>query len=887
MRRSLALVSFLAVFLSLTLLRTEVPARAQQPPPPPPTAVAEEPLRSAGERPIDIKHLRLDLKVDLPNKTAEGEATLTFRALRDLSEIRLDAVEFTVTKVTLTRDKEAVPTRFAHDGKNLLVTVPGGLKADDAGKLVVAYKVRDSRAGLHFFAPTKANPDVPLTVWSQGEPITNRYWIPCLDQPNQRQSTELVVTVAAGFEVLSNGALVERKENADKTVTFHWLQEKPHPSYLVTLVVGQFDVVREEWNKVPVLYYVPKGRQPDVARTFGRTREMLDFFSGRFGIQYPWDKYAQVVVEQFTSGGMENTSATTLTDRALHDERALLDSSPDSLIAHELAHQWWGDLVTCRDWSHLWLNEGFASYAEALWAEHKLGADEYQYNMLLKGRAAMAGDKERPMVDRRYPFPRSMFDARAYPKGAFVLHMLRQRLGEELFWKGIKRHGTDHRLQSVDTHDFQRSMEVESGRDLERYFYDWTERAGHPTLEVLSDYDAAAKRVRIVVKQTQAGEAFHFILKAKVSGFTFTKVTDLQGRGKHLEDTIDLNVSQKETQVDIPFEMRPDVIEIDPDQGILAEIKETKGRDLWQQQLAEGSMVSRVRAAQYFGGSKLRADREALAKALADEKFWGVQVEIAAALGASGGEPSRDALIAGLKLDHPKTRRACADQLGKFPRDAVAAAALKELLKKGDASYFVEAAAVASYAKLEQADAVAVLLPWLGKASHNEVLSTAALRGLGDTHDLAALDPLIAWTKPGKARANRTAALAALAKLARSANPDRKQLERVEAALVVCLDGEAVPIRMAALTALRDFGDAAEPTTATLEALVQHDSDERVQEAARATLKRIKEKGAGPAEATKLREELDRLKKTQDVLRERLDKYEKLEKKGGPPADKP
>src|SRR5262249_21782743 len=153
----------------------------------------------------------------------------------------------------------------------------------------------------------KAEPDTPLTVWSQGESTTNRYWIPCFDQPNVRQSTEMVVTVAAGNDVLSNGALLSRKENADKTVTFHWKQEKPHPSYLITLVVGQFDVVEEKWEKVPVLYYVPRGRKADVARTFGRTREMLEFFSKRFGVEYPWEKYAQVVVEQFTAGGMENT----------------------------------------------------------------------------------------------------------------------------------------------------------------------------------------------------------------------------------------------------------------------------------------------------------------------------------------------------------------------------------------------------------------------------------------------------------------------------------------------------------------------------------------------------------------------------------------------------
>ncbi len=858
MRRSLALLPLAGLLLSLALLQPAVLVRGQTPAP------TEEPLRTAGDRPIDIKHIRLDLKVDLPNKTVDAEATLTFRTLRDLSSIRLDAVEFTVSAVKLTKDKTEVQMRFSHDGKNLVVDIPKGLKADEDGKLTIAYKVREPRSGLHFFGPTKAAPDTPLTVWSQGEPTTNRYWIPCLDQPNQRQTTELVVTVAAGNEVLSNGKLVERKENDDKTVTFHWLQDKPHPSYLVTLVVGPFDVVREEWNKLPVLYYVPKGRKDDVQRSFGRTREMLDFFSKRFGVDYPWDKYAQVVVEQFNSGGMENTSATTMTDRILHDQRAMLDSTPDAIIAHELAHQWFGDLVTCRDWAHLWLNEGFASYAEALWAEHKDGDEEYQYTMLLKGRTALAGDKERPVVDRHYPFPRSMFDARAYPKGAFVLHLLRQQLGDEAFFKGLQRHATDHRLQSVDTHDFQRTMETVSGRDLERFFYDWTERPGHPVLEIASDYNADTQSVQVVMKQVQPGEAFQWGVAVR-----------LLTSGSHMDKPTKVSGTAKEKQIDIPCKDRPAVIEIDPDQGMLAEIKETKGRDLWLNQLKLGSVVSRVRAAQYFGTSKLRADRELLAKALTEEKFWGVRVEIAAALASSGGDVCRDALLAGLKDDHPKLRRACAEQLGKFPRDEAVAKTLKDLLKKGDPSYFVEAAALTSYAKLEQTDAVSVLLPWVGTPSHNDVLSTAALRGLGDLRDPAGLDLLIAWTKPGKARPSRIASLAALAKLARSANADRKQLDRVEAALAVCLEDEGLLIRMAAVAALRDYGDVAEPTAATLEALAQHDPEERVQEAAKTALKRIREKAPAATEVGKLREELDRLKKSQDTLRERLDKYEK------------
>jgi aminopeptidase N len=852
------------------------PGTGRQPRERPPAAepeakAAPEALRTAGDRPLEVKSIRLDLKVDIPRKIAEGRATLSVHSLRRLSSVTLDAMEFEVRGVALLQDKkDPVTLRFGHDGKKLSIDFEPALPADADATLRIDYRVCEPRAGLHFFGPTRAEPDTPLTVWSQGEPISNRYWIPCLDQPNQRQSTELVVTVVEGFEVLSNGALIEKKDNGDKTVTFHWKQEKPHPSYLVTLVVGQFDIVQEEWNKVPVLYYVPKGRKPDVARTFGRTREMLEYFSKRFGVDYPWDKYAQVVVEQFTSGGMENTSATTLTERALHDERAFLDSSPDSLIAHELAHQWWGDMVTCRDWSHLWLNEGFASYAEALWDEHKKGRDDYAYTILVKSRTALAGTKERPVVDRRYPFPRDMFDARSYPKGAFVLHMLRQRLGEDAFWKGMQRYGTDHRLQSVETADFRRTHEKVSGRDLERFFYDWTERPGHPTLEIASEYNPEAKQVRVVVKQTQTAEAFHFPLKVRIGAAAPASAV-----------VVEETVTEKEYRFSVPLTSRPTSIEIDPEQAVLAEVKETKGRDLWLAQLTGGTTISsRVRAAEYFGKSKLPGDREALVKALNEEKFWGVQVEVVKALGESGGDVCRDALIAGLKLEEPRVRRACADQLGKFVGDAKAASALNAVLTKGDASYFVEAASLSSYAKLKQENTVSVLLPWLAKNSHNDVLRTAALGGLGQAADMAGLDTLVEWTKRGKPRSCRVAALSALGKLTQTGNPNREQRDRAIKALAACLDGEDRIVRQGAIMSLRDLGQTAAPAVAALEALAQHDPDDRVADAARRAITQIRGSGSAPSELSKLREEIERLKKSQEALLERLEKFEKAERKG-------
>ncbi len=853
---------FLAVLVLLPLTAT---ARAQSP---------AEPLRTAGDRPIDIRHLRLDLRVDLPAKTVEARAALHVRALRPLASVALDAAEFEVrsVRVATKEDDEGTPARFDHDGKKLVIDLDPAWPSGREAVLRIDYRVRQPRAGLHFFGPTAAEPDVPWTVWSQGEADWNHYWFPCLDQPNQRQTTELVVTVADGLEVLSNGKLVERRPNpADKTVTFHWKQDKPHAAYLVTLVVGPFDVVRDEWHGIPLLYYVPRGHREEVAGTFGRTGEMIDLFQKRFGIPYPWDKYAQVAVEQFTAGGMENTSATTLTQRALYGKHALVDGTPEWIIAHELAHQWWGDLVTCRDWAHLWLNEGFASYAEALWAEHSKGADEYAYVMLQKARLAIGGGKDRPVVDRRYPSPHAMFDDRAYPKGAFVLHMLRRRLGDEAFWKCLQRYGTANRLGNAETSDFRKALEAETGRSLERFFYDWTERPGNPQLEITTEYLPQSRLARVVVKQTQPGEPFAFPLALAF------ECDGPEGRRRVVQDE---DVDNREQTIYVPLPGRPVLVEVDPRQAVLAEIRENKGRELWAAQLRQGaSVAARVRAAQHFGESREPADRELLARALLAEKFWGVQAEIASALGQSGGDTCRDALVGGLKSAEPRVRRACAEALGRFRHDSAAAASLKGLLQRGDPGWTVEAAALSAYARLGQRDTAAVLLPWLAQSSHDEVLRKAALRGLGESGDLSCLEPVLTWTQRGKPRDCRVAALTALPRLAQTAAPSDDIRRRMVGAVAACLEGEGEPVRAAAVSALRGLGRSAEPSLAALEALAVHDPSDAVRDLARKAMDEIHKDQPVPVELTRLREELDRVKREQDQLQDRLHRFEKVEHK--------
>jgi aminopeptidase N len=864
MRRSLA--ALFLCFLSLCWFYTDR-CHAQTPP--------VEKLQTAGDRPIDIKHIRLDLTVDLPKKTVDAKATLTVRSLRPISNIDLDAVDFEVKSVSIKggkNDKE-VPAHYSHDGKKLFLDLDPAWAADQESILVIDYRIRDPKAGLYFFGPTKAEPNVPLTVWSQGESITNRYWIPCLDHPNQKQTTELVVTVADGFDVLSNGKLLERKKNNDNTVTYHWLQDKPHVSYLVTLVVGKFDIAEEKWKNVPVRYYVPKGHKEEIARTFGRTPEMIELFSKLFGVDYPWDQYAQVVAEQFTAGGMENTSATTLTDYALHDERSMLDSSPDGLIAHELGHQWWGDLLTCRDWSHLWLNEGFASYCEVLWDEHKEGKEEAQLNLFHKAGAAIGGGKDRPVVDRKYPFPDAMFDGRSYPKGAWVLNMLRKKLGDDVFFKCLQKYLTDFRYQSVDSNDFRRTIERVTGRNLERFFYDWTERAGSPVVEINTEYQPETKQVRLTVKQTQAGDSFHFPLKV-----AFTT-----GNGTAKVQNLEEEVREKEQVFFFPLSERPTMVEVDPDQTVLGEIKENKSRELWLSQLTKAQSVpARIRAAQHFGQSKEVADREALAKALKEEKFYGVQQEIASALGESGGDVSRDALIDGLKDKNPKVRRSCVDHLGKFRKDEKAIAAVKDVLAKGDPSYNVEATAISSYARLQPADTVSVIMPWLAKPSHRDTLRDSALQGLGNSQDLSVIDTLIEWTKRGKPRSCRSSALRALGQLAQKGNPTEEQRTKIVKAVAECLEGEQPVVLNASVSVLRDLGRSASTSLPALEAIKLHDPNDRVRELAKTAIEQIHKNEQAPVEITRLREEIETLKKTQESLKEQLQKYEKKDRKEAP-----
>ena len=344
-----------------------------------------------------------------------------------------------------------------------------------------------------------------MQVWSQCQDEDARYWFPCFDAPNEKATTEMTVTVPQPYFALSNGTLLSTtRDEAAGTITYHWLQDQPHSTYLMTLVVGEFSERTEMVDGLPVQWYVTPGREDDGQRAFGDTPEMVRFFGQRLGVPYPWNKYAQIAVSDFVFGGMENISATTLTDPALFDARARLDSS-DALIAHELAHQWFGDLLTCRDWSHGWLNEGFATFLDALFHEHNKGSDEFRYYLRQNAQATSRGwgRYRRPIVTNVYNEPIDLFDRHLYEKGALVLHMLRYVLGDAAFWDSLQQYVTANRHHVVETVDLERAIETATGRNLQAFFHQWVYKGGHPEYQVEFAWDDATRIATVTIRQQQ------------------------------------------------------------------------------------------------------------------------------------------------------------------------------------------------------------------------------------------------------------------------------------------------------------------------------------------------------------------------------------------------
>jgi aminopeptidase N len=419
----------------------------------------------APDCPVSVTHLRLELEPDLQAQTLVGRATLALQSRRDdLGAIELDAIDMRFASITI--DGVAAPAT-SYDDKRLRIQLDRPRKRDEKMTIAIDYRCKPVR-GLYFVQPDEAHPGRPRECWTQGQDEDSRFYFPCVDAPLMKSSSEILCTAPADLFVLSNGDLHERRDLGNGKALWHYVLDFPHSPYLVTLVCGEFCEIKDRAPKtgVEVYYYGPKGREADLARSLAATPELIDFFSKTIGVTYPFKRYSQIFVSDFIFGGMENTTATTLTAEAMLDERAAIDRDIDYLVAHELAHQWWGDLVTCREWPEAWLNEGFATYFEYIWRTHSRGRDEADIDLLtdLEGYLDEANEYQRPIVCRQFEEPIDLFDRHLYEKGGRVLHMLRHELGDADFFRTLQLYAERHARKSVETRDLARAVEEARSR---------------------------------------------------------------------------------------------------------------------------------------------------------------------------------------------------------------------------------------------------------------------------------------------------------------------------------------------------------------------------------------------------------------------------------------
>lgn len=832
-------------------------------------ALKRKPFMKKGTQPkwcrdryVDVQHIKIEIAPDFDSKTIKGTATHTIAPIYDdTTFLDLDACEMDITGVTVNGRRKD----FHHDGEKLMVYFGETLEPDKPVDIAVDYRATPRR-GAYFVGPDRGYPDKHLEFWTQSQDEDARYWFPCFDYPNEKTTSEVIARVPRGMTSLSNGALIN-KEDKGEFELHHWKHDVPHVTYLVMLVIGDYVKVSKEWDGIPVDYYVPPGRKNDGERSFGRTPEMVKFFSEKTGVRYPYAKYAQITAVDYIFGGMENTSATLQTELTLHDARASLDFSSDPLNSHELAHQWFGDYVTCRDWSHAWLNESFATYFEAMWWEHSRGEEEFKYHLDIDWRMYLQEDRNnyrRPIQTNIYVEPLDLFDRHLYQKGAVILHHLRRMIGDRLWWKVINHYLTKHGGGNVITQDFAGAIEDVTGRNFDWFFSQWIYGGGHPEFKVKGRWDEKTRSYDLSITQKQKPDDLTAVFR------TPAKVRFIYSGG---DETREFEITRPVHRYHIKLPARPKWVAFDPGNTIPKTLELDVNEDMLINQLRhDDDGMGRVYAARMLAGKATLKATEALARALQRDDMWYVQAEAAGALGRIHTPRALDALVGATKLDHPRARRGVAKALGEF-REARAAEALSEMLNL-DESYYVEAEAAQSLGKTRQGRAYDELVRALAKESHNDVIRNHAFNGFVELRDMRALEVLREWTAYGRSQQARYAAIVALGRLAHESSEDKDKTDARDT-IEPCLEGDWRTV-MSAITGLRALKDP--KAVPALAKLARTTNDSRIKKRAKDAIDAIRAGQGTRHEINELRDEHEELKENYAKLKERLDKIDDLEK---------
>jgi len=583
-------------------------------------------------RTFDLINTKLKVNFSWEDQYLFGEANLTLKPyFYPQSILELDAKGMDLRQVSILNGENKQDLDYNYDGKIIKIKLDKTYTREDKLNIFIKYvskpnelekakglsAISDNK-GLYFINPLGEDKDKPRQIWTQGEPEDNSVWFPTIDHPNERTSMELSMTVEENFYAISNGYIEEKVTNGDGTYTITWKQDKPIAPYLVMMAIGEYAEVKDSWRGMTVNYYVEKEYENVARKIFGKTPEMIEFFSEQLGVEYPWDKYWSIIVRDYVSGAMENTSAVIFGEFLQKDERELLDGNNEDIVAHELYHHWFGDLVTCESWANLPLNESFATYGEVLWKEHEYGNDEklLKIKQDMKGyfREANSG-KQVDMIRFNYEKARDMFDGHSYAKGGVILNMLRETVGDDAFFTSLQNYLWANKFQSVEIHDLRIAFEKTTGKDLNWFFNQWFLSAGHPIIDI--NYEYTDSSVIVQLEQRPSKEEY-LVYKLPLA------IDIIEGYNTRRENII---FDRKKQSFEFKTNIKPQLVNVDAKKYLLAEINDSKTEDNYVIQFNNAThFLDKLEALNYFAEKEVKSlkAKQLFNKAL-DDDFWYIQ----------------------------------------------------------------------------------------------------------------------------------------------------------------------------------------------------------------------------------------------------------------------
>jgi aminopeptidase N len=703
------------------------------------------------------------------------------------------------------------PASYTFDNRQQLVNVKIAAPANAGDRLEVEFRYwAQPQRGVYFIHPDKGYPNLTPEIWSQGEMIDNRRWFPTWDEPNEKTPSELIVTVPRGWTVVANGALKEHRHDIGEEL---WDWDSPHPksTYLIAFAAGPLSENHTALGTLPVDSYVQPSYAQYNALCFGNTKDIVAFFAHTVNVPFPWEKYDQITAERFTYGGMENASATIQTDRALHPPIENFESPCDGLVAHELAHQWFGDDASLVDWSNTWLNEGFATYFQELWSEHHFGEADFEWERYNAQQSYFGETKNywRPIVDYVYNDPLDLFDASGYPRPGEIIHQLRYMYGDGRFFKALHDYLGAYQYQNANTHQFFAVVGKSLGTNLDWFMNEWFYRAAYPHYYVTQTYDRKTSTLRLDVRQrNHDGKPFRMpvVIEAYFGGHI-----------KRVQPWIDRN-HQVVTMTGITAE--PQMVLFDPNNNIVRQLDFKKSiAQLAYQTTHAQHVADREWALQQLSNAKAAA---AIRQVTLHDPFYGVRSD---AVADSASLDDGDAVLGALHDSDKRVRIAAAGAAGSLKHGSRAIFNTLRAMSS-DADPEVASAALASLGALKAPGAYALLASAVNRTSWHDGVASGALKGLASLGDMRAFALIQARTVYGTPEYERNAAVAALAQIAKGAKKPRLALATLER---LARD----PLITTRITAVRALGMLGDKSAVPLLRQVQaNDSQQAVQRGA-------------------------------------------------------